>query len=267
MNYNSIKTKLEKYPPIQVGIFITYLKQLKTDKDKEGVLKNKWFAYAKEDELIELFEKVAKDNIYIDGDSVTLSYRNKVILTYNYQAYKNLVLNIYPETIFDIQLVYEGDEFFFKKSSGKIIYEHTITDPFATKKIISGAYCIIKNSRGEFLETINTEDIAKMKAVAKTKNIWNEWESEMVLKSVIKRSCKRHFKDIVVHVEVLDNETNDLDKLELTEEQNNLLERTEALLPEKIKDETRDALKDRIKSKNFLQYKTDILNYLNKIEA
>jgi len=50
---------------------------------------------------------------------------------------------------------------------------------------------------------VDVEAIASIytKAVATTKNIWNEWESEMVLKSVIKRACKRHFRDIVVNVE------------------------------------------------------------------
>ena len=54
-------------------------------------------------------------------------------------------------------------------------------------------------------------DIEKMQKTARATNIWKEWYSEMVLKSVMKRACKRHFRDIVVNVEKLDNENYDLE--------------------------------------------------------
>jgi len=115
-------------------------------------------------------------------------------------------LNIYPETIFDMQNVNEGDTFSFLKESGKVIYSHKMNDPFATNKKIIGTYCIIKNCRGEFIETLNQDDIKKMRNVANTQAIWDTWEGEMILKSVIKRACKRHFNDIVVNIETLDND-------------------------------------------------------------
>lgn len=207
MNYLTVKESLKDYSEVNVEIYINYLKYLETEKEKDKVtLKNKWFSYFKDSDATDLYKKVAKDNVFIDGETITISYRGKLIVSYNYQAYKNLLLNVYPESTFDIQIVNEGDDFSFFKDSGKVIYSHRINNPFATNKTIIGTYCIIKNSRGEFLETLNMEDVSKMKAVATTKNIWNEWESEMVLKSVIKRACKRHFRDIVVNVEKLDNE-------------------------------------------------------------
>ena len=213
INYNKITTLLSEYKPISIEIYINYLKFLENEKDKEGKQKNKWFPYFTDEQAAEVFKKVARDNVYIDGETITISYRGKIIVSYNYQAYKNIVLNIYPETTFDIQLVYDGDDFSFFKESGRVVYSHRIKNPFETNKKIIGTYCIIKNNRGEFLETLSMDDVAKMKAVATTKNIWNEWESEMVLKSVIKRSCKRHFKDIVVNVEKLDNDNYELDNV------------------------------------------------------
>jgi hypothetical protein len=216
MNYQKIIDALNNsdhihYDSVNVEIYITYLKFLEQEKDKDKeTLKNKWFPYFKDEEAIDIFKKVAKDNVFIDGETITLSNRGKIIVSYNYQAYKNLLLNVYPESTFDIQVVNEGDDFSFFKDSGRVVYSHRLKDPFATNKTIIGTYCIIKNSRGEFLETLNMDDIAKMKAVATTKNIWDQWESEMVLKSVIKRACKRHFRDIVVNVEKLDNENYDL---------------------------------------------------------
>lgn len=210
MNYNLIFSGLSEYNKVNVEIYVNYLKFLEKDKKKDNTLTNPWFTYFKDDEAIEIYKKVAKDNVFIDGETITLSNRGKIIVSYNYQAYKNILLNVYPESTFDIQIVNKGDDFSFFKDSGKVVYSHRINNPFATQKEIIGTYCIIKNSRGEFLETLNMEDIAKMRAVAKTKNIWDEWESEMVLKSVIKRACKRHFRDIVVNVEKLDNENYDL---------------------------------------------------------
>lgn len=213
MNYDKIIKDLHGYETTHVNNYITYLKFLESEKTKDQKTKNAWFAFQKEEQLSEFYKKVASDNVFIDGETITIGFRGKLLITYNYQAYKNLVLNVYPETLFDMQNVHDGDSFSFNKENGKVIYSHKINNPFALNKKIIGTYCIIKNSRGEFLETLNMQDIEKMKAVATTKNIWEDWQSEMVLKSVIKRACKRHFRDIVVNVEKIDNENNDLDRV------------------------------------------------------
>ena len=210
MNYEAIIKGLKESKPEEVNIYISYLRKLETDKDINKVLKNKWYPYFKEIQAINLFKKVAMDGLFIDGQTITLQYKGGVIISYNYQAYKNKLLQIYPETTFDIQLVHQGDTFSFKKESGKVFYKHEIKDPFGTKTI-QGAYCVIKNSRGEFLETLNMDEITKMKNVAKTQVIWKAWEGEMVLKSMMKRACKRHFNDIVVNIEKIDNENYELE--------------------------------------------------------
>ena len=217
MNYEAIKKELEAqhHKSAEVGIYDKNLYKLATDKEKDGTTKNKWVAYLKDEDVIHLYNTVAKDGLFIDGDTVTLQFKGSVSVNYNYQAYKNKLLMIYPESKFDIQNVYEGDSFSFKKESGKVVYEHGINNPFAKNKVIIGCYCVIKNSRGEFIETLNMDDIAKMRNVAKTQTIWNAWESEMILKSVIKRACKRHFKDVVVNIETLDNENYDLETVNL----------------------------------------------------
>lgn len=211
MDYTKIQTKLKDYNKNEVLVFINYLRDLETSKDRTGQLKNKWFPYFKEEAAIYLYKQVAIDGLYIDGDTITLSYKGKVMVSYNYQAYKNKLLMIYPEASFDIQNVFKEDTFSFKKESGKVIYTHNINDPFNNKKEIIGCYCIIKTNRGEFIETLNRDEIDKIRSVAKTQSIWNQWEGEMVLKSVIKRACKRHFKDVVSNIEKIDNENYDLE--------------------------------------------------------
>lgn len=217
MNYEAIKKGLSDFNQDEVLVYLNYLKHLETDKDRDQQLRNKWFQYFKPEQAIDLYKKVSIDNMYIDGDTITLQFKGKVMLSYNYQAYKNKLLNVYPETLFDIQIVCKGDSFSFKKESGKIIYYHDINDPFATDREIIGTYCIIKNSRGEFLETLNMSDINKMKAAAKTKAIWDAWFSEMVLKSVIKRACKRHFKDVTNNMDSIDNELSDPERITIDE--------------------------------------------------
>lgn len=213
MEYEKIKSKLSAHNKQNLSIFISYLEKIEKEKDRDGQIKNKWFKFFTADQACDIYEKVAKDGLFIDGDTITLQFKGAVIVSYNYQAYKNRLLQVYPETLFDIQNVYEGDKFSFKKDSGHVNYIHEIMNPFAVQRKLIGCYCIIKNKRGEFIETLNETEIKKMKAVSKTTQIWETWYEEMTLKSVIKRACKRHFKDITTNIDVIDNENNDLSLL------------------------------------------------------
>lgn len=219
MNYEALKGRLSKYNQEEVNVFIQYLKKLEAEKDKTQQIKNKWFKYFTEEQAYNIYSKVSLDALYVDGSTITLQFAyGSVSANYNYQAYKNKLLKIYPETSFDIQNVNSGDTFDFKKVSGKVLYNHKINNPFEKTKTIIGCYCIIKNKRGEFIETLNSTEITKMRNVAKTQYIWDAWEGEMTLKSVIKRACKRHFNDIVVNIEQIDNENYDLENVSLESE-------------------------------------------------
>jgi hypothetical protein len=212
-----MKALLSKYDENKVDIFIAYINNLKTETDKEGKLKNYWARNTKDEDYINAFKKVYETGLYIDGDSVTLTFRGKLLITYDYHAYKNKILLSYPESIFDFQVVYEGDDFAFRKESGKVYYTHKMNNPFQVKKDITGAYGVLKNKKGEFIELINTDDIQKMKNTSKMKNIWDAWFDRMVLKSVIKRICSVHFKDITKDIDSIDNELNDPDRATIDE--------------------------------------------------
>jgi hypothetical protein len=196
---------LQGYEGRQVDIFISYVKSLKTEKDKDGKLKNYWATKLSDEQYANLFKKSYSSGLPIDGDSVTITFRGKPIITYDYHAYKNKIILSYPETIFDFGLVYKGDDFSFRKENGKVIYSHIINNPFDNKKEIIGAYGIIKNSTGEFIELLNLNDINKMKNSSKMQHIWNAWFDRMVLKSVIKRICTIHFHDVVKDIDDVDN--------------------------------------------------------------
>lgn len=199
---------LSDYKPEKVEQFASYCFKLALEIDKkEQKPKNPWILKMTNEKLASFFKRVAVDEgMFLDGENVTLSVRG---IQYDYKAYKNRLTIVYPETVFDYQLVYKDDVFKFKKESGKIIYSHDIGNPFDQKdEDIIGAYCIIKNRRGEFLTTLSKEDIAKHRKVAKTDSIWKEWYKEMVLKTVIKKGCSVHFHDITQNMEAIDNEAN-----------------------------------------------------------
>jgi hypothetical protein len=229
MNFNKIKELLSSHPKERVDVYVSYLKEALEAKNRDGEKINKWMAYMTDKQAVDLFNKVAIDNLYIDGETITLQNKGKIMVSYNYQAYKNKLLNIYPESKFDIQLVHAGDAFSFRKESGKVLYTHEMKDPFAKQKEIIGTYCIIKNDRGEFIETLNMTEITKMKNVAKTKKIWDAWEGEMCLKSVTKRACKRHFNDLVVNIEKIDNDNYELENVNLEFSYSKLIEDAETL--------------------------------------
>jgi len=204
-----VRKFLKECDKSKVDIYISYLQSLEAEKDKDGKLKNYWFKNVTPEQYANTFKKVYETGLFIDGDSVTLNYRKKLIITYDYHAYKNKIMISYPETIFDFQVVNEGDEFSFKKESGSVIYSHIISNPFNNNKKIIGAYGIIKNRRGEFIEHLSTSEIEKMKNTSTMKNIWVAWYDRMVLKSIIKRICNVHFKDITQTIDIIDNETNE----------------------------------------------------------
>lgn len=187
--------------------YASYCVRLKLEKNKEGKLKNPFMQYKKEEELAELFKRVLADGLIFDGKHITLQSTG---ICYDYIAYKNKMLLAYPESKIDMSVVNDKDTFSFSRANGKVFYEHQVTEPFQKENII-GAYCIIKNNRGEFLTLLNKEELEKHRKVAKTDYIWSAWFKEMVLKTVIKKACKQHFDDVYTKIEELDNENYDLE--------------------------------------------------------
>ena len=199
---------LQGYKEEKVEQFATYCCKLSLEVDKKtNKPKNEWILKKTAEQLAVYFKRVAQDEgMFLDGVNITLTNRG---IQYDYKAYKNKVLLVYPESIIDNQLVYKGDTYSFRKESGKVLYTHQISNPFDQKDDdVIGAYCVIKNRRGEFITTLSLEDIKKHRKVAKTDSIWKDWFKEMCLKTVIKKSCSVHFHDITTNMEEIDNEAN-----------------------------------------------------------
>ena len=213
MNTETIKTALKDYNPEQVETYCKYLESLLAAKNKDKSLKNSWMTHRKDDYLARCFKKVAIDGLVFDGVHITLLSTG---ISYDYIAYKNKMFIVYPESIIDVSLVYDKDEFVAEKKSGTVAYIHKIGDPFGrTEKDITGGYCVVKNKRGDFLTLLNKADIDKHRKVAKQDSIWRNWFMEMALKTVIKKACKQHFADIYQNIETIDNENFDVELVEI----------------------------------------------------
>lgn len=211
MNRQELKTLLSGEDSVSVTKFINHVTKLDTEKNKDGTTKNGWMGKVPNEKLVELYQKVAKEGLVFDGVHITLGING---IQYDYIAYKNRMLLAYPESIIDAQLVYKGDEFSFSKESGVVSYKHVFTNPFDQKdEDIIGAYCVIKNKRGEFLTTLSAKDIDKHRKVAKTDFIWKAWFKEMCLKTVYKKATKVHFDDIYAEMDDEDNKNSDPDQI------------------------------------------------------
>lgn len=191
---------------VNVERFAAYCQRLLVDKDKEGKLKNPWMQQKTAETLAALFKRVQAEGLVFDGKHITLQSTGVQL---DYVAYKNKMLLAYPETTFDLNVVREGDTFEFEQGNGKVTYSHKLANAFGDKEII-GAYCVLRNSRGEFLTTLSRKDIDKHRAAAKTKNVWDTWFTEMAMKTVLKKATKYHFDDVFEALNEVDNEGIDL---------------------------------------------------------
>lgn len=196
---------------VKVQKYIDYVEKLITE-TKDGKLKNQWANSLKDEQIAEFFKIVTKEGLEFDGKHIYIanSY-GKISIGYDYQAYKNKMYIVYPESIIDVGLVRESDTYNSWKESGKVCYKHITGNPFGNETV-KGVYCIIKNRRGEFITELSGADIEKHRKKAKSDNVWNEWFEKMCLKTGIKSAVSMHYQDVFGEMIAIDNEESDLDK-------------------------------------------------------
>ena len=222
--YTEVKELLKDYNQVDVEKFTSYCIGLEMAKNGS---KNPFMKRLPANKLSDLFKRVTNEGLKFDGKHVTLQSTG---INYDYMAYKNKMLMAYPESIIDVDLVYEGDEFTLAKSSGKVICNHEIVNPFdRIDSKIKGGYCIIKNKRGEFVVTLTKADFEKHRKVARTDFIWKAWYVEMCMKTLIKKCVRIMYDDVYDTIDEEDNKQinlnqikkdwiSDIDKAETSEE-------------------------------------------------
>lgn len=211
-----MKNLLSAYKGNEVEVFVKYVDKIKKEqvkKNNQWVLKNPWANNKPDVWFADLFKKNALTGLLFDGIHITINQHG---LSYDYIAYKNRLLIAYPETQISFSEVYKDDKFTFSQTEKGVTYTHEFSNPFNrdTRNII-GAYCVIKNKRGHFLTLLDKVEIEKHKSKAKTQYIWNEWELEMIYKTVIKKGTRIHYEDIYQEVNEEDNKNIDLEQKDI----------------------------------------------------
>lgn len=209
INKETLKWLLE-WQETDIIRFVDYCYRLQTEKDRNWKPRNSWAANISENKFVEMYNLVGDGWLVFDWVHITLQ---RTGISYDYVALKNKMLLVYPDSEIDIQLVYEWDEISFGKTSWKIEYNHKISNPFWEQKDtdIIWAYTVIKNKRGEFLTTMNKDELEKHRKTAKTDYIWKQRFKEMCMKTIMKKACKLHFWDVFTKIEEQDNENYSLD--------------------------------------------------------
>jgi len=185
-------------------------------------------------------QKIAKENIGSVVDCVRqaisldlpvdanqycwfIPYGNKVTLQIGYKGYIYKIKKIYPNTQFQVNLVYEGDEIKVKTKDNNDYVDHERVNSFSKSndKII-GVYTIITFDNGKsVVETMDKKeiDLIKSKTKAKDGGVWKEWYGEMAKKAVIKRACKIHFSGEISNLDEFDNKQYDIKTVNKIEEE------------------------------------------------
>lgn len=225
IDIKKIKELLTSYNEKEVTAYVEYITKSATDKKADGTLTNPFYKDLTSEILAKEFIEVKRQGLVYDGKHIT---RGKLGVQYDYVAYKNKMLLAYPDSKIDAQLVYKKDIFNVAKESGSVVYSHTIVEPFNRKDDdIIGAYCVIKNTRGEFLTTLTKDELQKHRKIAKTDYIWSKWVVEMSMKTVFKKAVKFHYDDIFEEMEKEDEKNYDLEKLNIEDQDLEIIKKIE----------------------------------------
>lgn len=144
-------------------------------------------------------------------------------LDISYKGFVNALNKHYRDAYVDAKLVFKDDLFECEESGGKVVFRHVAKDNFRTVNKnfddIVGGYCYFSYSlaSGEKVSRIvrmTRDDILKVRSKAKTKNVWDEFPSEMGIKAIIRRGSKIPFAaiDLDVDIEEVANRHYALDK-------------------------------------------------------
>lgn len=212
-NYKELEKVLKDHDSNKVNDLTIHIESLRTAKNKKGDFACKWFVFLTVEKVVKLFTKATSQGLSIDGRHIVIENRaGKIQLSYDYIAYKNRLLTVYPEAKIDFGVVYKDDDFSIAKKDGKIFYSHKINSPFNNDDDqIIGVYCVIKINTGEFFITLDCNEIKQLRKKATTDCIWASWYKDMCIKSAIKKIVSKHFDDIYRDINEDDNETINLE--------------------------------------------------------
>lgn len=124
-----------------------------------------------------------------------IPYAGNCKLEIDYKGLLYKMKELFTDFDFNISFVHAEDEFEFWSENGNDFYKHKTKDPFAKAEDAVGIFFYFTHMLGgqkySSMERASKAEILKARGKAKTKNVWDEWFSEMGKKFIIKRACKR----------------------------------------------------------------------------
>ena len=163
-------------------------------KGKINKIKNPWAEKIDTKVALKFYLQAEKWGREIDGKHLYFQHKQGVIsLGHDYDTLRIIAKKAYPKLEIDTRVVYEGDSFAYENNGGAYTYKYKHNNPFANQKQIVGAFCALKpqGSNTTIFIVINSDTIAKMREAASYYGVWDNWEDEMAIKSVLKRALKR----------------------------------------------------------------------------
>jgi phage RecT family recombinase len=116
-------------------------------------------------------------------------WRNECMLRVSFKGLLKIATDSGSIMLCKAEIVKEKDEFTYTGAFS--LPEHKM-NPFADRGKTVGVYCAAKTHQGDWIiDIMGLEDISKIKAAAKTENVWKNWEDEMIKKAIIKRASKQ----------------------------------------------------------------------------
>jgi len=116
-------------------------------------------------------------------------WRDECMLRVSYKGLIKIATDSGSIMLAKAEIVKEKDDFVY---TGPFSLPDHKMNPFQDRGKTIGVYCAAKTHQGDWIiDVMGLEDINKIKAAAKTKNVWDNWEDEMIKKAIIKRASKQ----------------------------------------------------------------------------
>lgn len=185
------------------------------------------------DSIVKCMIDAARFRIMIDGrqHAHLIKYGNQAQLQLGYRGYIAKICEHFDSADITVFPVFKGDTLDIKGQDGFESYDYSRGKPFPKDEDFEGVCAALYYKKGgrEFQKviTMSSDEIGKVRAVAKQDFIWKGWFLEKAKVAAIKRLCKTQFAGIneIQNMISYDNQNNfDMNKPNVNDSARNILD-------------------------------------------
>lgn len=145
-------------------------------------------------------------------------YGNEAALAPGYMGYLHKLDQGLDGFDHEVFLIWPGDHFRKGSKNGLAWYEYEAAEGKEARSDygkIEAVHCYISyyihGEKRAHIESLDREEVNKIRSKAKSQKVWGEWMGEQVKKACIRRACKTRFKSLVGELMARDNEEFELE--------------------------------------------------------